>query len=290
MMFNKAKLAILFTSLSATSSNAFTVVPNPSSACRGRAGIFSQLNAAQENNNDTTNNGRREYLTKSLATLSLLLSTTAATTTILPAPANAFENKISNTFDDRPKRRGPQPKDLGVTSTRKDMIGEEYTGLKPCGPAPNCFCSTDNEEDDPDHAIPSWTFPKELSKEEAFRQLEEVLRQYKPGQGNIDGGGFKLVTVDINTTSKKYYIYAQFEALKNGYIDDFEVAYVPVLAGDNDNAVQVRSSSRVGYLDYGVNAKRVNYIAKMMRNLGWNAPGVEYGKHKGYYAENQVSP
>lgn len=168
------------------------------------------------------------------------------------------------------------------------MVGEEYIGLKPCGPAPNCFCSTDDAEDDPDHSIPSWTFPKGLTKEEAFRQLEEVLSKYVPGQGNIDGGGFKVVTVDINI--KKYYIYAQFEALKNGYIDDFEVAYIPSLGGDDGNSVQVRSSSRVGYLDFGVNAKRVNYIAKMMRDLGWNAPGVEYVKHKGYYSENQVSP
>jgi uncharacterized protein (DUF1499 family) len=283
MIFNKAKLAIILTFLSATSSNAFTTHNNNPSACRGR-GLHSQLNA-HENNNDI--NSRREYLTKSLATLSLILSTT----TILPAKSNAFENKISNQWDDRPKRRGPQPKDLGVLSTRKDMVGEQYTGLKSCGPAPNCFCSTDDAEDDPDHSIPSWSFPKNLSKEEAFKQLEEVLNKYVPGQGNIDGGGFKVVTVDV---SKKYYIYAQFEALKNGYIDDFEVAYIPSLsvAGDNNdgNSVQVRSSSRVGYLDFGVNSKRVNHIAKMMRDLGWNAPGVEYGKHKGYYAENQISP
>ena len=173
------------------------------------------------------------------------------------------------------------------------MVGEQYTGLKSCGPAPNCFCSTDDAEDDPDHSIPSWSFPKNLTKEEAFKQLEEVLNKYVPGQGNIDGGGFKVVTAPVDV--KKYYIYAQFEALKNGYIDDFEVAYVPsssslVGGGDDGNSVQVRSSSRVGYLDYGVNAKRVNYIAKMMRDLGWNAPGVEYGKHKGYYAENQISP
>jgi hypothetical protein len=41
-------------------------------------------------------------------------------------------------------------------------------------------------------------------------------------------------------------MYVQFESLKNGFIDDFELALV-----DNDkdkNAVQVRSSSRLGYV------------------------------------------
>ena len=37
---------------------------------------------------------------------------------------------------------------------QKDMTGEEYLGLKPCGAAPNCFCSTDNIEDSPNTNIP----------------------------------------------------------------------------------------------------------------------------------------
>eukprot|EP00557_Chaetoceros_sp_GSL56_P013745 CAMPEP_0176484072 /NCGR_PEP_ID=MMETSP0200_2-20121128/4259_1 /TAXON_ID=947934 /ORGANISM="Chaetoceros sp., Strain GSL56" /LENGTH=216 /DNA_ID=CAMNT_0017880521 /DNA_START=309 /DNA_END=955 /DNA_ORIENTATION=- len=194
--------------------------------------------------------------------------------------ANAFDNKISNQYDDRPKRRGPQPKDLGV-STRKDVVGEDYLGLKPCGSAPNCFCSTDNVEDDPEHSIPSWTYPKQMTKSQAFQQLKDEIERYKPGQGNIDGGGFKIVVADV----EKGYIYVQFEALKNGYIDDVEFACIPSLG---ENHVQLRSSSRIGYLDFGVNAKRINYIAEKMRNIGWKAPGVEYETHKGYFLENQA--
>ena len=103
------------------------------------------------------------------------------------------------------------------------------------------------------------------------------MKAYEPGQSNIDGGGFDIVTFD----PKAGYIYVQFESLKNGYIDDFELASV----GD-DNAVQVRSSSRLGYLDFGVNAKRINYIAKKLREKGWDAPGVEYSTHLGYAEEN----
>mmetsp|Transcript_7900 Transcript_7900/g.11685 ORF Transcript_7900/g.11685 Transcript_7900/m.11685 type:complete len:162 (+) Transcript_7900:111-596(+) len=160
------------------------------------------------------------------------------------------------------------------------MIGEEYQGLKPCGPAPNCFCSTDSIEDDPEHNIPAWTWPADVkSKEEAFIQLQDVVNSYKPGQGNIDGGGFKIIKFD----SSSGYLYAQFEALKNGYIDDVEFA-----AMGGDNIVQVRSSSRVGYLDFGVNAKRLNYIAKGLRAKGWDATGVDFKVHPDYAMQNQV--
>lgn len=224
---------------------------------------------------------RRQYFIKSLSSLTMpALLLASLEQTRLPT-ANAFDNKTSNQYDDRPKRRGPQPKDLGV-SLRKDVVGEEYIGLKPCGSSPNCFCSTDNALDDPEHSIPSWTYPKQLSMSQAFQQLKDEIERYKPGQGNIDGGGFKIVVADID----KGYIYVQFESLKNGYIDDVEFAYVPSL-GEND--VQLRSSSRIGYLDFGVNAKRINYIAEKMKNIGWKAPGVEYETHKGYFLENQVS-
>ncbi len=195
-------------------------------------------------------------------------------------PSHAFDNKISNKYDDRPKRRGPQPKDLGIR-TRKDMVGEEYIGLKPCGPAPNCFCSTDAKEDDPEHNIPFWKYPSDqLDRTSAFQMLESTIKGYKPGQGNIDGGGFQIVTSDV----QKGYMYVQFESLKNGYIDDVEFAYIDGVGAENE--IQVRSSSRVGYLDFGVNAKRLNYIAKALRDKGWDAPGVDPATHQDYFAQN----
>lgn len=204
------------------------------------------------------------------------------TLVLAPSKARAFPNKVSDKYDDRPKRRGPKPKDLGV-STRKDMIGEEYAGLKQCGSAPNCFCSTDSLEDDPEHNIPPWIWPKEYgsNQELAFKELEGVLTAYKPGQGNIDGGGFQIVNFD----AKSGYIYVQYESLKAGYIDDLELA---VVNGMGERAVQVRSSSRVGYLDYGVNAKRLNYIAHSLKEKGWDAPGVDFKTHQDYAIQNGI--
>lgn len=159
------------------------------------------------------------------------------------------------------------------------MVGDEYIGLKPCGAAPNCFCSTDDIEDDPEHNIPAWTWPKGLDKAQAFQEIESAINAYEPGQGNIDGGGFQIVKKEPG------YIYTQFESLKNGYIDDVEFAFIE---GKGDDAVQVRSSSRIGYLDFGVNAKRLNYIAKELKSKGWNAPGVDFSTHPDYALQNDV--
>ena len=145
--------------------------------------------------------------------------------------------------------------------------------------APNCFCSTDSVEDDPDHSIPPWKYPNALNSETAFQELYEVIQAYPPGQSDIDGGGFSIVNFD----PKKGYIYVQFESLKNGFIDDVEMAAI-----NGGNVVQVRSSSRLGYLDFGVNAKRLNYLAKKLREKGWDAPGVELSSHQGYAEENQL--
>lgn len=198
--------------------------------------------------------------------------------------ASAFDNKISTKYDDRPKQRGGKPGDLGILS-RQNISGEDYKGLKHCKPngAPNCFCSTESIDDDPEHSIPPWIWPESLGNDRktAFRQLAEILNAYEPGQSNIDGGGFKIITND----AEKGYIYAQFESLKNGYVDDFELAFVD---GLGDRAVQVRSSSRIGYLDFGVNAKRLNCLADKLRTKGWDAKGVDYATHQNYAIQNEL--
>jgi len=165
------------------------------------------------------------------------------------------------------------------------MVGVEYIGLKPCDAAPHCFCSSDNAEDDPTHSISAWVWPASLgegatAKHAAFEQLATVIQSYPPGQQHVDGGGFQIVTHD----PKNGYLYVQFESLKNGYIDDFEVAYIN---GRGDRSLQLRSSSRIGYLDFGVNAKRINWIAEALRRKGWDAPGVDLkGQHREYALEN----
>eukprot|EP00522_Entomoneis_paludosa_P007759 CAMPEP_0172443128 /NCGR_PEP_ID=MMETSP1065-20121228/3432_1 /TAXON_ID=265537 /ORGANISM="Amphiprora paludosa, Strain CCMP125" /LENGTH=238 /DNA_ID=CAMNT_0013193237 /DNA_START=128 /DNA_END=844 /DNA_ORIENTATION=+ len=235
------------------------------------------MSSQRNNNQDKESMGRRKALSQFLGGI----VSSAFLLQNVP-PARAFENKISNKYDDRPKRRGPLPKDLGV-SNRLTIEYDEYLGLKTCGPAPNCFSSTIPVEEDPDHSIPAWSWPESVADPKtAFIQLNEVLQSYPPGQNGVDGGGFSIKAADPD----KGYTYVVYEALKNGYYDDVEFAYIE---SAGKGSVQVRSSSRVGYLDYTVNAKRLNWIAKELRAKGWNAPGVDYNTHKGYFLENQQS-
>ena len=73
-------------------------------------------------------------------------------------------------------------------------------------------------------------------------ELLEIIQAYPPGQARIDKGGFSIIT------ARDDYLYVQFESLKIGFIYDVEFAVT-------DGEVQVRSSSRIGFLDLGVNAK-----------------------------------
>ena len=72
-----------------------------------------------------------------------------------------------------------------------------------------------------------------------------------------------------------------FESLKNGYIDDLELAVV-----EGGAKVLVRSSSRVGFLDFGVNAKRLNFLSSKLRAAGWTAPEINAKTHPDYFVQN----
>ena len=54
-------------------------------------------------------------------------------------------------------------------------------------------------------------------------------------------------------------------------------------AVDGDGFVQVRSASRLGYLDLGVNAKRLNYLSAKLQAIGWNAPQIDASTHPSYF-------
>ena len=176
---------------------------------------------------------------------------------------------------------------------RINNAGEEYLGLRSCNYAPNCFSSSIPLKDDPDHSIPPWVYPKDKTLEQAMEDIYNVIQKYPPGQRNIDGGGFEIKTYD----PKNGYLYVQFESLKNGYIDDFEAAYIndTTTTNNNNNQIQIRSSSRVGYLDYGVNAKRIQYLTRELHNnpkYGWTSlsddDGIQASTHKRYFIENEI--
>ena len=70
--------------------------------------------------------------------------------------------------------------------------------------------------------------------------------------------------------------------MKYGFIDDVEFSVTQTQSG-NKKVVQVRSSSRIGNLDLGVNAKRLNWISADLRAKGWTAPAITKEDYPDYY-------
>jgi uncharacterized protein (DUF1499 family) len=143
-------------------------------------------------------------------------------------------------------------------------LGADGT-LATCDYAPNCFSTSGDEN----HLLPLW---KAKAAGSAMSELVTTVKAYPPGQGGVDGGGFKIVSATPT------YLYVQYESLKSGFIDDVEFA----LVGESGE-VQVRSSSRLGYLDFNVNAIRLNWLSGKLRAKGWSAPAITKATHPSYF-------
>ena len=196
------------------------------------------------------------------------------TTLVAGRPVQAYSNAIPEAarYADRKKRRGPVPSDLGLRERPESE--SDAPELKLCGGAPNCFCTTPDEF--PEHTIPVWKAPAAAKREDLVAQLGRTLRAYPPGQSGVDGGGYEIVA------EKDGYEYVRYESLKNGYIDDLELA----LSHTTPYVLRVRSASRVGFLDFEVNAKRLNKISADLRAAGWDAPAITPKTHGAYFAQN----
>ena len=171
-------------------------------------------------------------------------------------PTDAFDNGIPDMdkYKDKRKNPGTQP-ELGLGTNGK---------LQMCDDGLNCFSTSGDES----HRLGLWK-PKNGSKN-AMGELLDTIKAYPPGQARVDKGGFKVIT------SRPDYLYVQFESMKHGFIDDVEFAI-------NGNEVQVRSSSRIGSLDLGVNAKRLNWISADLREKGWTAPAITKEDYPDYF-------
>jgi uncharacterized protein (DUF1499 family) len=258
------------------------------------------INNIDDNNNNNNNSksnsvSRRQLFTgisTTATTAALQLSPLLVLLSSSPPPVHAFTNATpeAKKYGDRPKRKGTAPKDLGVLPRTTEGIDTSLTSprLRMCDGNPNCFSTTgdlllaDRQMYGVDFLIPAWVPPTNKKDDESSRKLNSidtiaaVMQTYEPGQGGIDGGGF---TVIKRTDS---YLYYQFEALKKGYIDDVEFALI-----DPKNplgSIQVRSASRVGVTDFGVNAIRLNYIGNQLKmKYGWSIPEITSDTHRDYW-------
>ena len=196
---------------------------------------------------------RRSMISHLLSPSLFLLASSAAGVPSTTTTANAFDNKLPGAVATTTPQVGEQPQDLGVASRFSRTVGS-YTGLKPCGNSPNCWCSSAPFADNPARYLAPW-------KGSSIKDVKQVIDTYKVGQQGIDGGGFSIIQYD----EKEQYIYVQFQSFKAGYVDDLEIWYNPQI-----KAYDVRSSSRLGYSDLGVNAKRLEYIGdRLEQEYGW---------------------
>lgn len=105
----------------------------------------------------------------------------------------------------------------------------------------------------------------------------EILSSYpQEGQSGVDKGGWTVAEGNLKSTGKARLEFksgiGNFAKLFNGgkpFIDDLQIEIVK-------NVVEIRSASRIGKSDLGVNKKRLEFLASKARALGWEAPEPKY--------------
>lgn len=122
---------------------------------------------------------------------------------------------------------GSIPTDIGVIEGK----------LALCPDTPNCVSSDDSSEE---HFIKVI----QVNAPDTFQRLQNYLGK----QNNIN-----LVT------SSDSYIHAEARSTLLGFVDDVEFNLRP-----KSKSIAVRSASRLGYSDMGVNRKRIEEIRKVL--------------------------
>lgn len=111
-----------------------------------------------------------------------------------------------------------------------------------CPDKPNCI-NTENPEQT-SHYLPPLDFPE--SKNEQIMTL---------AQTTLLEMGAEIVKVDNN------YLAATFTSSLFKFVDDFELRL-----DNNTHKLHIRSASRVGYSDFGINKRRVKRFLKLTNN------------------------
>jgi len=126
--------------------------------------------------------------------------------------------------------------------------------------------------------LTKWNPPAGTDAKAAIGTLKKVIESYpQEGQNKADLGGWSAVdgayapgsVVSVEYTSGL----GNFAKFLNGgkpFVDDLKLAI------GQDGAVDVRSSSRIGESDFGVNQKRLSYFVAMLRKEGWTATDPSY--------------
>ena len=130
---------------------------------------------------------------------------------------------------------------MACSTTQNMKPGTTNDRLSPCPKSPNCVSSL---SEDKSHYVAALTYKGTLK--EAREKLISVMNSMKRSE---------IVTAEID------YILATFKSALFGFVDDVEFSF-----DDQRKIIDVRSASRTGYSDLGVNRKRVEEIRKRFVN------------------------
>jgi uncharacterized protein (DUF1499 family) len=128
----------------------------------------------------------------------------------------------------------------GCAGVRPDDLGVRNGQLQPCPPSPNCVASDAQNEE---HGIEPLRLAVDASR--AWAVLQEVLGAWPR-------------TVVVRKTAD--YIHAECRSAVFGYVDDLELHLRPA-----QGIIAVRSASRLGRSDFGVNRRRVERLRAALR-------------------------
>lgn len=107
--------------------------------------------------------------------------------------------------------------------------------LRPCPQSPNCVSSLSHDEK---HFIKPFKYQGSLDN--ARKKLIDILKNSR---------GVRLVSIE------KAYLHAEFRSLIFRFVDDVEF-YFPF----EEPVIHVKSASRTGYYDFGVNRRRLERL------------------------------
>jgi uncharacterized protein (DUF1499 family) len=121
------------------------------------------------------------------------------------------------------------------------MMGVVEGKLSPCPESPNCVSS---QSDDPSHFIEPLAYDGPLTA--SRKALLDVIKSMRDAE---------VITETEN------YIHATFTSRIFRFVDDVEFYFMR-----DAPVIHVRSASRVGYSDLGVNRKRVEKIRQAFKS------------------------
>lgn len=127
------------------------------------------------------------------------------------------------------------------TGTRPANLGKPLSALEACPDSPNCVSSL-AARDDTEHYIEAIAA---TGQQASLATIKTIIAQWEDAEIIVDS---------------ENYLYAEFTSKLMRFVDDVEFLRVPGTVH-----IEVRSASRLGYRDFGVNRERIEAIREQYR-------------------------